>query len=603
MVEDVFGIVGSVIAGSYQIERVVAEGGFGVVYRAYHGGFRAPVALKCLKIPQQLSAAHKDDFLEQFRAEAELLFRLSASIPAVVRPLHVDAVTLESGAFVPFIALEWLEGETLDSVMERRKAQGQAPLQLKKLIRMLTPVARALERAHNFMGPEGPISVVHRDLKPENIFVANMAGEEVVKILDFGIGKAKSVASQVAGRASQTGSAFSSFTPAYGAPEQWVPKRYGQTGPWTDVWGLALTVVELMVARTVIDGDQAAMLGTVLDENRRPTPRNEGIAVSDAVEEVFRRALAVDPRNRYAEAGQFWDELVAAAGARAEVSEVSGHRVRDNRAEGGHIPLEEHVGPAAKLASRPPLRPDRALATPSAPTLPAPVASTPAAIVPELELAAPSPAPRPRTASGASHQALLDLDDAPPLDLALDLQPGEAPSMRAPARTSGTYAAVGNPGRTPSGANLIAAGRTPSGATPAVRLGAHASGTSFPAVFAADPAAGPGNGESSTRPASDGGSGRPEPLSAPRWSMPAPPPEHAELRALSPPESSLIRRLIPGIALITVSIILTLTDQIYAGSAGEVLTIASLRATWIAGLLLVSGLGAVAWAVIRQLRG
>ena len=46
MAEDVFGIVGSVIAGAYHVEAVVAEGGFGVVYRAHHGGFRAPVALK-----------------------------------------------------------------------------------------------------------------------------------------------------------------------------------------------------------------------------------------------------------------------------------------------------------------------------------------------------------------------------------------------------------------------------------------------------------------------------------------------------------------------------------------------------------------------------
>ena len=152
MADDVFGIVGSVIAGTYQVERVVAEGGFGVVYRAHHVGFRAPVALKCLKIPQQLGSEHQAEFLEQFRAEAELLFRLSASIPTVVRPLHVDAVTLDNGTFVPFMALEWLEGETLEAVVERRKAQGLAPLSLKKLVRMLTPVARALERAHNFMG-------------------------------------------------------------------------------------------------------------------------------------------------------------------------------------------------------------------------------------------------------------------------------------------------------------------------------------------------------------------------------------------------------------------------------------------------------------------
>jgi len=184
---------------------------------------------------------------------------------------------------------------------------------------MLTPVARALDRAHNFQGPDGqPISIVHRDMKPENIFIANVAGEEVVKILDFGIGKAKSMASQVAGRTSQSELAFTSFTPAYGAPEQWVPKRFGQTGPWTDVWGLALSLLEVMAGRTIIDGDQAAMMGTVLDPTRRPTPRNEGLDVPDAVEQVFLRAMALDPRQRYGDAGMFWSDLQSALGMRSD---------------------------------------------------------------------------------------------------------------------------------------------------------------------------------------------------------------------------------------------------------------------------------------------
>ena len=173
MAEDAFGIIGSVIASAYRVESVVAEGGFGTVYRAHHGGFRAPVALKCLRLPPGLLPEARQHFLESFRAEAELLFRLSASIPTVVRPLHVDAFTLPEpdGRFVPYIVLEWLEGHTLDALIRKRQADGQAPLPLKKLVRLLTPVARALERAHNFHGPEGPVSIVHRDLKPENIFV------------------------------------------------------------------------------------------------------------------------------------------------------------------------------------------------------------------------------------------------------------------------------------------------------------------------------------------------------------------------------------------------------------------------------------------------
>jgi eukaryotic-like serine/threonine-protein kinase len=312
MAQDVFGIVGSVIAGAYHVEKVVAEGGFGVVYRAHHGGFRAPVALKCLKVPQQITDQHQATFLEQFRAEAELMFRLSASLPTVVRPLHVDAMTTPDGSFVPFMVLEWLEGETLDSMIRRRYDVGEPPLPVHRLVKILTPVARALEKAHHFNGPNGPVCIVHRDLKPENIFVARVAGDEVVKILDFGIGKVKSVANQVAGRASQEAGGISSFTPAYGAPEQWVPKKLGQTGPWTDVWGLALTTVEAVVGYPVIDGDHHAIMGTTLDPSRRPTPRSEGVELGDSAERVFAKAMAVDPRERYGSTGEFWNDLLAA---------------------------------------------------------------------------------------------------------------------------------------------------------------------------------------------------------------------------------------------------------------------------------------------------
>ena len=121
MTDDVFGIVGTTQCGSFRVERVVAEGGFSVVYKAQHGAFRAPVALKCLKVPGAMSAADSGAFLEKLREEAELLFRLSATIPEVVRPLHVDVLDLKD-RFVPFLALEWLEGEALDEMLRRRQS-------------------------------------------------------------------------------------------------------------------------------------------------------------------------------------------------------------------------------------------------------------------------------------------------------------------------------------------------------------------------------------------------------------------------------------------------------------------------------------------------
>jgi eukaryotic-like serine/threonine-protein kinase len=312
MADDVFGIVGTVQGGAFRVDAVVAEGGFAVVYRAYHEAFRANVALKCLKVPGTLSKQGQEDFLEKFREEAELLFRLSSAIPSVVRPLHVGTISQENQRFVPFIALEWLEGYTLDHLISTRAIEGAPPLDVRAATKLLTPVADALCRAHEFPTPNGVVSIVHRDLKPENIFIAKVHGRDQTKILDFGIAKAKSAATQLVGQQSAQESPLSAFTPAYGAPEQWVPKRYGQTGPWTDVWGLALTVVEAVCGHCPIDGDHPAMMGSAIDPVRRPTPRNEGVKVTDEVETVFTKALAVDPRERFHNVKDFWNALCRA---------------------------------------------------------------------------------------------------------------------------------------------------------------------------------------------------------------------------------------------------------------------------------------------------
>src|SRR5258706_9845952 len=139
MAEDVFGIVGTTQAGAYRVEEVVAEGGFAVVYRAHHEAFRAKVALKCLKVPESLANQFRDEFLERFREEGELLFRLSASNPAVVRPLHVGVLDTPTRRFVPFIALEWLDGESLEALIERRTRRREAPMRLKDVLQLLTP--------------------------------------------------------------------------------------------------------------------------------------------------------------------------------------------------------------------------------------------------------------------------------------------------------------------------------------------------------------------------------------------------------------------------------------------------------------------------------
>jgi len=606
MAEDAFGIVGSVIASAFRVESVVAEGGFGTVYRAHHGGFRAPVALKCLRLPPGLLPEGRAQFLESFRAEAELLFLLSSSLPTVVRPLHVDAFTLPEpdGRFVPYIVLEWLEGSTLDALVRKRRAEGQAPFALKKLVRWLTPVARALERAHNFHGPDGPVSIVHRDLKPENIFVASVAGEEVVKILDFGIAKAKSMVSQVAGRASQGPSAgIATFTPAYGSPEQWAPKRFGQTGPWTDVWGLALSLSEALVGHPLIDGDSAAIMGAILDPSRRPTPGSEGVIVSDEIEGVFAKALALDPRDRYADAGVFWNELLAAA--RISSGEQPEVRLpRDGRAEAGGGPRVERVdslrrpslpAPSAAAARRPvagtlPITGNAAPALRSAAPAAFPPAVSGSFEVPDLDLA-PVSRPPGRAVSGKYQAASqpLDLDEgsggfaaAPQLDLDL---PTHDPLHRR--ISSGGMQAVRPPLSDPppsvGGGSRSQPPPRRSSFPPAALSSVVSDATGL--VPPVSPRAAP-----SVPPVSRGGSAPSPTSSSPKL----------QLRLAADPNATWVERLLPGAVILASAILVTILDQLYSWVSGEVFSLGGLRTSVVAGVVMLFGLGLCAYRLKRD---
>src|SRR5262249_12715953 len=119
--------------------------------------------------------------------------------------------------------------------------------------------------------------------------------------------------------------------------EQWAPKRFGATGPWTDVWGMALTMVEALIGGPAIDGDNYAMRRFALDPKRRPTPRTLGATVADAVEEVFARAMAVDPRERTRDIAVFRTDLERAAGLSPSFGP------RDSRREADGAPSSEEI--------------------------------------------------------------------------------------------------------------------------------------------------------------------------------------------------------------------------------------------------------------------
>jgi formylglycine-generating enzyme required for sulfatase activity len=308
---DTLGIEGRTIDGKYEVERPAGVGGFSIVYRARHRVLHHEVALKCFVGLSSLPRESRTVLIDAFMREGELMARLSSRIPEIAQARDVGEFTTASGQWVPYLVLEWLDGVSLDVLLDAARARRARGWSLDEAVGLLRAPYRALARVHE----EG---VAHRDIKPANLFVlgGRATSGAAIKLLDFGVAK---VMQATAGDPSLTGVGGRSFTPEYGAPEQF-DRGHGPTGPWTDVFAAALVLVEMLTGgQSALEGRDYGQLGFASQHPlRRPTPRTLGIEVSDAVEDVFRRALAVDAKDRFRDMGSMWTALEAAVVDRRE---------------------------------------------------------------------------------------------------------------------------------------------------------------------------------------------------------------------------------------------------------------------------------------------
>ncbi|HEY8079080.1 MAG TPA: bifunctional serine/threonine-protein kinase/formylglycine-generating enzyme family protein [Labilithrix sp.] len=303
---DPLSLVGTTVSEKYLIERVVGEGGFAVVYRAQHLLWKRPVALKVFRTMGDLPAERRKELVEMFLQEGRLLADLSERSAAICQARDVGVMKTRDGREMPYMVLEWLEGKALDQVMEDEPRAGLPPRTPQQALMLLEPAAVALALAHRK-------GIAHRDVKPANIFIlGEPRGELTVKLLDFGIAKVVQDIQRMGGAFAQTQGVVSSFTPAYGAPEQF-SRTHGATGPWTDVFAIALIFTELVTQQPALRGEDLTQLAFCsMDPKRRPTPRTYGVDITDALEAVLRRALAVSPEERFQSMGELWDALRSA---------------------------------------------------------------------------------------------------------------------------------------------------------------------------------------------------------------------------------------------------------------------------------------------------
>ena len=263
--------------GRYHILEQLGEGGMATVYKAYDTRLERDVAIKIIRRgafpPDQL-----EHMLKRFEREAKSLAKLSH--PNIVKVLdfgeHEDA---------PYLVMEYFPSGTL-------KQRLGIPIPWQDAVRLLLPVAQALEYAHEH-------NIIHRDIKPANILLTEK-GQPM--LTDFGIAKIL----ETNETATLTGTGVGVGTPEYMAPEQWT----GQTTSQSDIYSLGVVLYEMVTGRKPYTADTPAAI--LLKQANDPLPRPSQFVrdLSDRNEKILLKALAKHPEDRYQSVDEFSDALM-----------------------------------------------------------------------------------------------------------------------------------------------------------------------------------------------------------------------------------------------------------------------------------------------------
>jgi eukaryotic-like serine/threonine-protein kinase len=301
------------LAGRYRLEHQIGRGGMAVVYLAHDLRHDRPVALKVLR-PELAAALGSERFLREIRLTARL-----------DHP-HILPV-LDSGEDrgVLWYTMPYVRGESL---RDRIAREGRLPLD--EALRITAEAGRALNYAHR----EG---VIHRDIKPENILLT-LDGDTLVA--DFGIARALGGPNE--SRLTQAGLALG--TPAYMAPEQATGQR--TVDARTDQYSLAVVCYEMLTGRPPFTGGSGAAIIAQRFTAPVPSVRAARTDVPDTADRAIRRALALDPDERFDSAIEFVRALGAAGLTPASgMPAIPEAAVAPNRIESAPPPISSPTAP------------------------------------------------------------------------------------------------------------------------------------------------------------------------------------------------------------------------------------------------------------------
>jgi serine/threonine protein kinase/TolB-like protein len=261
----------------YRIQRVLGEGGMGVVYLAQRTDLGNLVAIKILR-----DSWRSPERRARFAAEQRMLAQLNH--PSIAR--LYDANTLPDGT--PWFVMEYVDGVPLTEYCRREQST------VEQRLRLIRTVAEAVQYAHER-------GVVHRDLKPSNILVKS---DGSLRLLDFGI--AKQLDSDAV---SLTKTQLRPMTPAYASPEQ---LRGDGVGILTDVYSLGIVLYELLTGKLPFDvanktpSEVEALISTTEPPHPSAVARRAGSPGGNAdLDALCLVAMDKDPKHRYPSAAAF----------------------------------------------------------------------------------------------------------------------------------------------------------------------------------------------------------------------------------------------------------------------------------------------------------
>jgi serine/threonine-protein kinase len=284
---------GEVLAGKYEVIRVIGAGGMGVVVEARHVQLEQRVALKFLLA----EACQNEDAVGRFLREGRAAVQIKSEHVARVS----DVGTLDSGS--PYIVMEYLKGEDLSEVLAKR-----GTLTVREAVEYVLQACEAIAEAH-------ALGIIHRDLKPANLFLTHRAdGSPLIKVLDFGISKIANDPRQI----SLTASTGAVGSPQYMSPEQMRSAKH--VDHRTDIWALGAILFELLAGRPVFEAESLIGLCTLVATKEAPRLRDCREGVPEGLEAVVSRCLRKKPEERYQDLGALAVDLMPYGGRVARTS-------------------------------------------------------------------------------------------------------------------------------------------------------------------------------------------------------------------------------------------------------------------------------------------